>query len=71
MTTTDHTTELARLRADHARLTAILALTSGRPGYHTISVKQILTAGAPDECEACGKPCEPSIPFCDDCAATA
>lgn len=34
--------------ADTIRLAAILRLVAGRPGYHTVTVKQILTAGIAD-----------------------
>ena len=34
------------------RLAAVLRLASGRPGYHTITVKQLLAAGVPDDDQA-------------------
>ncbi|MFF2671719.1 hypothetical protein ACFVTT_23400, partial [Streptomyces niveus] len=46
--------ELEQARANGARLTAILRLTSGRPGYHTVTVKQLLTAGQDDEAAGSG-----------------
>lgn len=33
---------------EDARLSAILRLADGRPGYHTITVKQLLSAGLAD-----------------------